>query len=189
MALDIDVDVIPNTFLELILRCPLDQLEKLFHHLVDVFCGQQTSLFNSYSDVYKIFDWCRLKDQSETFFKEYFFQEDNVISEKLESLPSEYTDIIKDVLEVRENDLKSELIERTHKVSPAYLKSFDWKVKMTLGSDKMSQVIEPKLILDLDISADKDKSLQLDLSKEEVKTLLDAMEKAKTTVYKFMQDD
>lgn len=49
---------------------------------------------------------------------------------------------------------------------------------MALASDKMAQLNEPRLLLDLDISGDRDKSLNLDLSKEELKSLISEMEKA-----------
>lgn len=42
----------------------------------------------------------------------------------------------------------------------------------------MSQLNEPRLLLDLDLE-DKDKCLQLDLGKDELKSLIDTMEKIK----------
>lgn len=49
----------------------------------------------------------------------------------------------------------------------------------TLASDKMSQINEPRLLLDLDVSGDKGELLQLDLGKDELKSLIDTMEKIK----------
>lgn len=42
----------------------------------------------------------------------------------------------------------------------------------------MSQLNEPRLLLDFDLG-DKDKCLQLDLGKDELKSLIDTMEKIK----------
>ncbi|KAF8797296.1 COMM domain-containing protein 8 [Argiope bruennichi] len=113
-------------------------------------------------------------------------------SEKLpefSSLPQEFQLALNNCLSIRSLDIKNRLIERTHEISPAYLHNFDWKLKLTLSSDKMAQINEPRLLLNLDISGEREKSLSLDLSKEELKMLIESMEKANKVLQDFIIND
>ncbi|XP_035207363.1 COMM domain-containing protein 8-like [Stegodyphus dumicola] len=166
-----------KVFFELLSKCPSNRMEKLFHHFIDVFCGQQCSIYEDYADIWSLEEWWDLLQESKHFFKLHQ-NSDIKITDLLSSLPTETQNILKDCLEVRCTDLKKTLIEKSHAVSPAFLNNFDWKLKLTLASDKMAQINEPRLLLDLDIIGDYDKLLCLDLSKKELKTLIDSMEKA-----------
>lgn len=53
-----------------------------------------------------------------------------------QELPAAYSEIIKTAIEVRTPDLKNELIEKSHAVSPSYLRSFDWKLKVNFYTFK-----------------------------------------------------
>ncbi|GFQ67447.1 COMM domain-containing protein [Trichonephila clavata] len=106
----------------------------------------------------------------------------------LSSLPQDFSNALNDCLSVRSSDLRNKLVEKTHEISPAYLHNFDWKLKLTLASDKMAQINEPRLMLNLDISGDRDKTLCLDLSKDELKMLIETMEKANKAVQEFIVD-
>ncbi|XP_055947362.1 COMM domain-containing protein 8-like isoform X2 [Argiope bruennichi] len=105
------------------------------------------------------------------------------------SLPQEFQLALNNCLSIRSLDIKNRLIERTHEISPAYLHNFDWKLKLTLSSDKMAQINEPRLLLNLDISGEREKSLSLDLSKEELKMLIESMEKANKVLQDFIIND
>ncbi|GFT07240.1 COMM domain-containing protein 8 [Nephila pilipes] len=175
-----------DIFFKLLIKCPVDRLQKLIHHLVDLFCGQKTILYESFADVWTLFEWWDLIRESQNFFLQCYSSSEVVPG--LSSLPQEFSNIFNDCLSVRSSDLKNRLIEKTHEISPAYLQNFDWKLKLTLASDKVAQINEPRLLLSLDISGDRDKTLCLDLSKEELKILIETMEKANKAVQDFTVD-
>lgn len=62
---------------------------------------------------------------------------------------------------------------------------FYFSHQQTLDSDKMSQINEPRLLLDLDISGNQDKVLRLDLGKDELKSLINKMERIKTVSFQY----
>ncbi|GFX11507.1 COMM domain-containing protein 8, partial [Trichonephila clavipes] len=173
-------------FFKLLIKCPVDRLQKLIHHLVDLFCGQKTVLYESFADVWTLLEWWDLIRNSEKFFLHYYSSSETAAS--LSSLPQAFSNALNDCLSVRSSDLKNKLLEKTHEISPAYLHNFDWKLKLTLASDKMAQINEPRLLLNLDISGDRDKTLCLDLSKEELKMLIETMDKANKAVQDFIVD-
>ncbi|GBM69228.1 hypothetical protein AVEN_210449-1 [Araneus ventricosus] len=105
------------------------------------------------------------------------------------SLPQDFQNAVNDCLGIRNLDIRNKLIERTHEISPAYLHNFDWKLKLTLASDKMAQINEPRLLLNLDICGEREKTLCLDLSKEELKMLIESMEKANKALQDFIIND
>ncbi|GFX11508.1 COMM domain-containing protein, partial [Trichonephila clavipes] len=123
-------------FFKLLIKCPVDRLQKLIHHLVDLFCGQKTVLYESFADVWTLLEWWDLIRNSEKFFLHYYSSSET----------------------------------------------------LTLASDKMAQINEPRLLLNLDISGDRDKTLCLDLSKEELKMLIETMDKANKAVQDFIVD-
>ncbi|XP_054712725.1 COMM domain-containing protein 8-like [Uloborus diversus] len=175
-------------YCQLLIKCPNDRFQKLFHHIIDVFCGCQNVIYENYSDVWTLVEWWDLIAGCEKFLTGIQGMEEKLPT-VLEPFSPEIQSIMKDSLEVRRADLKSTLLEKSHKVCPAYLVHFDWKVKLTLASDKMAQINEPRLLLDLDITGNKEKTLQLDLSKEETKMLIESMEKAKLTVLDYLTNE
>ncbi|GIX87766.1 COMM domain-containing protein 8 [Caerostris extrusa] len=174
-------------FFKLLIRCPTDRLQRLIHHLVDQYCDQKVVFYESFSDIWTLFEWWDLIRGSKCFFVQYYSSNEEV--PELSSLPQEFKNALKDSLSIRKFDLRNKLIEKTHEISPTYLHNFDWKLKLTLSSDKMSQINEPHLLLTLNTSGVSDKSLCLDLSKEELKMIIETMEKANKALQDFIIND
>ncbi|KAG8197424.1 hypothetical protein JTE90_014909 [Oedothorax gibbosus] len=177
-----DSSISEDLFFKSIVKCPSTILPKLLHHLVDVFCGHKNN-YENYSETYGLLEWWDLSAASDKFFRHY---QSSGEDPDLSALPQDYQIILKETLDIRNNDMRNRLIEKTHEISPAFLHDFDWKLKLALASDKMAQINEPRLLLDLNISGDRDKSLSLDLSKEELKSLISEMEKANKALQEFL---
>ncbi|CAL1276521.1 unnamed protein product [Larinioides sclopetarius] len=182
-----NTELTEEIFFKLFVKCPKDRLHKLIHHLIDVFCGQKYVLYEIFSDVWTLLEWWDLIRGSERFFLLYYSSSEKVPG--ISSLPQEFQNALNDCLSVRNLDIRNKLIERTHQISPAYLHNFDWKLKLTLASDKLAQINEPRLLLNLDICGEREKTLCLDLSKEELKMLIESMEKANKALQDFIIND
>ena len=83
------------------------------------------------------------------------------------------------VTEVSLNELRVSGVERTTLISKAYLKDFDWNVKLLMSSDKLASIREPLASIDLDlITENGPKTFSLELDKSELKALIESLEAA-----------
>ncbi|XP_015912365.2 COMM domain-containing protein 8 [Parasteatoda tepidariorum] len=166
-----------DLFFKLISKCPEVQLEKLVHHLIDLFCGQETLIYEEFSSVWSLMEWWDLINESRLFIQACYNASDENLNSS--SLSEEFKKVINDCLAVRKSDVRSSLLTKTHGISSSFLVDFDWKLKLTIASDKIAQINEPRLLLDLDFLGNTNRCLHLDLSQEELRNLIDSMEKAK----------
>ncbi|PFX27611.1 COMM domain-containing protein 8 [Stylophora pistillata] len=110
---------------------------------------------------------------------------DKVISEELDrlSLTPEVKQAVLDCVWPRQEEVRQMLVLNAASISNSYLKDFDWKVKMTMSSDKLASVKEPTVTLDFDVEErGKDRNISVELSKEELDNLISSLEAANKVV-------
>lgn len=153
------------------------------NQMADAFCGQSVPSYEEYSQCWTLMEWWDVITYSKDFFNHVVNTSEPI--KEVECLPSEYQVILLDFLNVRLEDMKEALIEKSHGVSSAYLTDFDWRLKVNLSSDKLASLREPVLSLDFSIQQNNGSSLlSLDLSKEELKHLIDSLEEINKVIVK-----
>ncbi|XP_046851849.1 COMM domain-containing protein 8-like [Xenia sp. Carnegie-2017] len=142
---------------ELIEKCPKDRLEENQEHL-------QIAIFSL--------------DSARWFSRENF-------EKHLDSLSvSKATQkVVFNCLLPRKNEIKLAQIAKTCRISQGSLKDFDWKVKLIMATDKLANMREPVLSLDLDIQDQIGvKQVSVEISKDELKEIITLLESANKVV-------
>ncbi|RWS06796.1 COMM domain-containing protein 8-like protein, partial [Dinothrombium tinctorium] len=90
---------------------------------------------------------------------------------------------IYECIEVRRVELKNAITNMIiNETCPQILTDFDWQLKMILASDKMADINEPILNLDLKLKNSKmkhsSKNISFEMNKEELKNLITKLEEA-----------
>ncbi len=91
--------------------------------------------------------------------------------------------IIYECLEVRRAELRKALIHNTIAFNNPMLKDFYWKLNVVLSSDKMTQINEPLINLDLNINEPKNgvqtqNIVSLEMNREELSQVIKTLEEA-----------
>ncbi|XP_005100624.3 COMM domain-containing protein 8 [Aplysia californica] len=100
------------------------------------------------------------------------------ISEELGSLDEPYKKVLIDVINVHEASLRKKLLLDTTAVSHAVLSDFDWKLQLAMSSDKLAQLQELLVQLDLDVreAGGDRKRVILEMDKSELGRLISSLE-------------
>uniref|UniRef100_A0A7S4KYN1 COMM domain-containing protein n=2 Tax=Paramoeba aestuarina TaxID=180227 RepID=A0A7S4KYN1_9EUKA len=116
------------------------------------------------------------------FFKQIIRHEisPDQIREDLQALKmeEEIINTIVNAVIARRFTAKAAAVRNTTKISGSYLADFDWKIHLNLGSDKISKVKRPSILLSLmirDTATGKDEETLLELSPEELSALIDRL--------------
>ncbi|CAB3992269.1 Hypothetical predicted protein [Paramuricea clavata] len=173
--------------IKLIEKCPKDSLPKVIHGFLDEICGQNVLRFHDFSKVWSIEEWKQLKSSWSSCLR--LFIKDNLSVENIEkqldqfSISKDIQKIVSECLRPRKDEIRLALIEETCNLSQAILKDFDWKLKLIMATDKLANMREPVLSLDLDIKEKTGmKQVSVELSKDELKELITSLEAANKVV-------
>ena len=102
----------------------------------------------------------------------------------MSNLSEETQRIVSQCLETRRAELRNAIVFNTIASNNPVLKDFDWKLNVVLASDKMVNINEPLLDLELKIKNDsaepakKEEVVTVELNKEELNNLITSLETA-----------
>eukprot|EP01121_Diplochlamys_sp_Union-15-3_P007976 TRINITY_DN2077_c0_g1_i1.p1 TRINITY_DN2077_c0_g1~~TRINITY_DN2077_c0_g1_i1.p1 ORF type:complete len:207 (+),score=37.97 TRINITY_DN2077_c0_g1_i1:68-688(+) len=94
-------------------------------------------------------------------------------------VPEDFIKLILDVFTARKEDIRRELTNDTAKVSGAYLLDFDWKLHMSLASDRIAFQREPLLIVSLSVvdeGSTTPKTIVFELNKNELDSFISELD-------------
>jgi len=99
-------------------------------------------------------------------------------------VPTEHQGTLREVVIVHYLSIQKALTLQASTISKAYLKDFDWQVKLVMASDKISYSREPILRLTLTLVKDDQttKDVVLELSKDEVGNFISSLNAANKVV-------
>eukprot|EP01104_Vermistella_antarctica_P004283 TRINITY_DN14767_c0_g1_i1.p3 TRINITY_DN14767_c0_g1~~TRINITY_DN14767_c0_g1_i1.p3 ORF type:complete len:214 (-),score=54.55 TRINITY_DN14767_c0_g1_i1:1106-1747(-) len=182
------------------------QLEKFLHSVLDIVAGREDASnpdnFLSLARDEEA-EWEDLqplvKGYTQLFRRAFYLDAsmDQLLSE-LQSeanLPAKGAAMIAQTYQGRLREVRAALSEDGSKIARSHLADFDWKVHLSMSSDKISSLQEPVLLLNLSLSendASGDKSeggvkkrdVLLELSKDELDSLIESLESANEVVGK-----
>nr|CAD7261077.1 unnamed protein product [Timema shepardi] len=111
--------------------------------------------------------------------------------ENLDDLESSRQQLVLECLKIRKDEINVALQRDTCAISGPVLEDFDWSLKWVMGSSKLSSLREPLLTVDFHTSQGREKptsissetkpkinTVSLELDKQELKTLVSALQKA-----------
>ncbi|CAG2171325.1 unnamed protein product [Oppiella nova] len=101
--------------------------------------------------------------------------------ESLQSLPERVQKVMMECIEVRRPEVRKAIINETIAQHNPTLKDFFWKLNVVLDSDKMCDVNQPLVNLDLDISGDTNgtktqRIVSMELNREELMKVIETLE-------------
>ena len=103
----------------------------------------------------------------------------------MSNLSEETQRIVSQCLETRRAELRNAIVFNTIASNNPVLKDFDWKLNVVLASDKMVNINEPLLDLELKIKNDsanepakKEEVVTVEFNKEELNNLITSLETA-----------
>lgn len=168
--------------MDILSKCSPGQAFKLVHGVLDGICERkQPVFFADYSDVLSLEEWWQVKIDTRTFCLKHFrnkMSRDQAL-ESLSNLSSKHQEAILEALSVRSDDVRHALICATNSVSETMLQDFDWKIKLSVASDKVAMIHQPLLMLDLNMSKCGSSELaSIEMNPEELNKLLAALEGA-----------
>ncbi|KAF3844414.1 hypothetical protein F7725_007577 [Dissostichus mawsoni] len=101
----------------------------------------------------------------------------------LADVGSSHAEAVLSVLRARREEIHRALLDRTNSISSATLQDFDWQLKLSLSSDKISSLHTPLLSLSLDVREDAAlRSVTMEMNREELNTLISSLEAANKVV-------
>jgi len=209
---ELDVQWLSNNHMEQIKKCY--DLMKFFHEIIDDFCNnpliinaQNTTNVSQYwlskevllqqtgihvQTLQKI-----VQNYAKLFvlLANYLSNtkvETNMI-EKLSSYASTLIpekailDAVVECVVARYEDIKKAATQKALSISQCFLKDFDWKLQLTISSDKISSLREPVLLLNLSLQSNntampQTTELLIELPKSELETVISTLEKINETV-------
>ena len=169
-------------------KCPVDRLNKLLHGVADGITSRLSVTYSTFSEVWTLEEWFEVIDETTTLLKSCVRNstDKESIFKSLDGLDENLKDSFVTVLKVREGEIQRALKDKSVTVSNKHLQDFDWKVKLVLASDKLANIQEPVAALDLDVkSGDKSESVNLELDKDQLKSLITSLEAANRAVQQY----
>ncbi|KOC69028.1 COMM domain-containing protein 8 [Habropoda laboriosa] len=157
-------------------------LKELLHACVDEICGKPGPTYHKFVNS---MDWSR--EEYEGSYKLISMLLRNPASLYLteEKMPQEYHELPEHIqqniltcLKVRREQLTDALLIEYSKEMNETVTDFDWRLKLVMGSSKLASIREPLLQLDLTVEnkVSKRRILGLELNKDELDMLINAME-------------
>lgn len=157
----------------------------LLHKIIDGFCGRAYPAHQDYHSVWNSAEWKHVLEDVTTFFKAVVgknFSEEETL-QQLNQLNSCHQEAVLKCLKSRRNEIKQALLGEIVDISCAQLQDFDWQLKLALSSDKIATLQMPLLNLHLDVKEDdKVKPYTVEMSKEELQSLISSLEAANKVV-------
>eukprot|EP00456_Euglypha_rotunda_P012233 TRINITY_DN13429_c0_g1_i2.p1 TRINITY_DN13429_c0_g1~~TRINITY_DN13429_c0_g1_i2.p1 ORF type:complete len:218 (-),score=32.71 TRINITY_DN13429_c0_g1_i2:130-783(-) len=159
----------------------VSKLDEFLHYVADRLCGRDVSSSDFGSGMEQLID------AVEEFLITAVGQDlktEELVQELKEVVSAEKT--VKTLLTVvaaRREEITKQLKNKHVSLAPVSLKDFDWSLRMTLSSDKLSTLREPLLLLTLSLQdSGAGKNINLELSKAELENVLKSLEEAYKTV-------
>ncbi|WAQ97871.1 COMD8-like protein [Mya arenaria] len=172
-----DDPIYSNESIELLMKYESNNCPQL----VDGICHRTKPKYDDYSKVWSLQEWWSLADAYTELYRQavkHCWSKDQLLSE-LSGIREEYQSVVCDVLTSREKDIRNQLLLDSHAISHATMTDFDWKLKLVMGSDKLSTVHEPLLSVDLDVQmTDGRKTVSMELNREQLSGLISSLEAA-----------
>ncbi|XP_061889877.1 COMM domain-containing protein 8 [Entelurus aequoreus] len=171
---------------------PAPECLKLCHKVVDGLCGQEPPRRADYEATWSPGEWLELLNSLSAVFCRAVGNKssDEEVLAGLSEVSSSHSEAVLNVLKARKEDILHALLARTNSVASATLQDFDWQLKMALSSDKISSLQTPLLSLSLDVREDGVfKPVTVETNKEELNTLISALEAANKVVLQLTNND
>eukprot|EP00112_Aurelia_sp_Birch-Aquarium-sp1_P013987 Seg2995.4 transcript_id=Seg2995.4/GoldUCD/mRNA.D3Y31 product="COMM domain-containing protein 8" protein_id=Seg2995.4/GoldUCD/D3Y31 len=179
----------PSNFegLQLLRKADLENAEKFLHQLINSLCKQKGPLFKNFNSIWNIKEWIMVSDSWLAKIRSWVgdtIGKDEIRNQLLkEDFPDDWISRILICITLRKNDIKQSLTNQTTNIAQSSMKNFDWKVKMVMSSDKLASIREPLANVDFELDTeDGRKTVALEMSKGELKMLIDKLEAANKVV-------
>lgn len=183
-------------FQSILQNSPITAFTECLHSCINDICGRKS---NTYENFKSVTDWTSDEYTVVTNGMKQLFIDAvvnqlsrNEVLDKVSELDANRQEIIMECLEVRQGDIQNALLEEKCAISGPILQDFDWKIKWVMGSSKLSSLREPLLFLDLHLrdgknmttqkSDIKQKTVSLEMNKNELNKVLAVLEKAQEAV-------
>ncbi|XP_010792928.1 COMM domain-containing protein 8 [Notothenia coriiceps] len=169
----------------LLSRLPATECIKFCHRVVDGLCGREPPRRSEHSTTWSPEEWLQLLDSLSAFYRRAVGSDS---SEKevlggLADVGSSHAEAVLSVLRARREEIHHALLDRTNSISSATLQDFDWQLKLSLSSDKISSLHTPLLSLSLDVREDAAlRSVTMEMNREELNTLISSLEAANKVI-------
>lgn len=169
----------------LLSRLPATECIKFCHRVVDGLCGREPPRRSEHSTTWSPEEWLQLLDSLSAFYRRAVgsdSSEEEVLG-GLADVSSSHAEAVLSVLRARREEIHHALLDRTNSISSAMLQDFDWQLKLSLSSDKISSLHTPLLSLSLDVREDAAlRSVTMEMNREELNTLISSLEAANKVV-------
>merc|ERR1711916_25265 len=166
----------------------MEDVVKFLHSVMDSICGKAHNFAGLYGHITSVKNLQRLVAAYTTFFSAavaYSLNKDQCVTDlEASGLPADAAETIVRQMAARLDELKTALIRKTSTVSAASLRDFDWKLNMTVSSDKLSDMSDPKLLLSLTVAkADgSTEEVLVELPRDDLYGLLQSLDSADEVV-------
>ncbi|KAK6976938.1 COMM domain-containing protein 8 [Biomphalaria glabrata] len=172
--------------LEDISKASIQDIENLCHLIANSICRDGAIDPGQFSSIWSLEKWWQIQTGLRGVLKTAVGKNwaNDQISKALGSLDDSYKKIICDVVSIHKEALRNKLIQDTTAVSHSVLADFDWKLKLTLASDKLASLQEPLLQLSMDVrqSNGKRKIVTVELDQSELSKLISSLESCSKSV-------
>ncbi|XP_055025383.2 COMM domain-containing protein 8 [Misgurnus anguillicaudatus] len=158
---------------------------KLLHRVVDGVCGRRGPSRSDYRDRWSLTEWMDLLNSLSSFIRFAVGRgcSDQEVRDLLSDLDAARAEAVLQCLRSRLDEIRHALVDRTNAISSTQLQDFNWQIKLALSSDKLSALNTPLLNLSLDLKDNGiQKSTNIEMNKEELQTLISALEAANKVV-------
>ncbi|KAK1894611.1 COMM domain containing protein 8 [Dissostichus eleginoides] len=129
----------------LLSRLPATECIKFCHRVVDGLCGREPPRRSEHSSTWSPEEWLQLLDSLNAFYRRAVgsdSSEEEVLG-GLADVGSSHAEALLSVLRARREEIHRALLDRTNSISSATLQDFDWQLKLSLSSDKISSLHTP----------------------------------------------
>ncbi|XP_054164061.1 COMM domain-containing protein 8-like [Oppia nitens] len=156
-----------------------DQIFSLIHEIIDDICGICDLKTDKY--VPTVFTTELQFGDCIALFKRLLLQLIDIRTkhESLQQLPEDIQKLTLECIEVRRPELRKAIINETIAENNPVLKDFFWKLNVVLDSDKMSDLNEPLVNLDLSVTENnRNRIVSLELDRDELTHVIKTLEEA-----------
>lgn len=162
-----------------------EECPKLVHRVADEVCGRRGPRRSDYGDRWSLTEWMDLMNSLSSFIRFAVGRScsDQEVRELLGDLDAARTEAVLQCVRSRFDEIRYALVDRTIVISSTQLQDFNWQIKLALSSDKLSALNTPLLNLSLDLKDNgTQRSTNIELNKDELQTLISALEAANKVV-------
>ncbi|XP_059144294.1 COMM domain-containing protein 8-like [Physella acuta] len=161
-------------------KAGIHEFTNLCHKIAEGICTDGILSADKYTTIWSLEEWWQVKSSITDILRQAVGKEwtNEKLDEALGPLDGQYKKVISEVISVHRADLRRRLVQDTTAVSHAVLKDFDWKLKLSLASDKLASLQEPLLQLDLFVreANGERKQVFVELNKSELEKLILSLE-------------